>query len=73
MSLWNVDDAATQNMMGLFGEELFNPQPFFPATALRKAMLRYKEQDSLHAHWGAFTSMGNPFPGVFAMKTNPKE
>ena len=73
MSLWNVDDAATQNMMGLFGEELFNPQPFFPATALRKAMLRYKEEDSLPAHWGAFTSMGNPFPGMFAMKTKQKQ
>jgi CHAT domain-containing protein len=68
MSLWNVDDAATQKMMGLFGEELFTPQPFFPATALRKAMLRYKEQDSLPAHWGAFTSMGNPFPGEYSMQ-----
>jgi CHAT domain-containing protein len=68
MSLWDVDDKATQELMGYFVEELFKPQQFFPATSLRMAILRYKEKNMDPNAWAAFISMGIPYPSMVRCK-----
>ena len=61
MSLWSVDDQATQELMQIFMEEIQKPQKYFPAGHLRKAMLTYKEQRPDPIFWAAFANFGNPY------------
>jgi len=59
MSLWNVGDLATRDLMLLFIENLKSQ---IPAEALRQAMLQYRQRHP-NAHpsrWAAFTLFGTP-------------
>jgi CHAT domain-containing protein len=62
MSLWNVDDAATLALMSRFAQALSRPEPFafFPAEALRQAMLQTRKTHPDPAHWASFTTFGVP-------------
>lgn len=60
MSLWDVNDQATQELMQVFAEQLLIPQSYFPSNSLRNAMLQYKQKNPNPSAWGAFISMGTP-------------
>lgn len=60
MSLWDVEDKATQELMEYFYEELLKPQHFLPASGLRNAMLKYKTINPNPSAWSAFITMGTP-------------
>jgi CHAT domain-containing protein/Tfp pilus assembly protein PilF len=58
VSLWQVPDKATSDLMVAFYQELEkNPDK---ARALRQAMLKTKEKYPGAANWAAFTIIGNP-------------
>jgi len=66
MSLWNVDDEATKNLMVDFFNEL-EAQRATPAgeqreEALRNAMLKARARDADPALWAGFTVFGLPTP-----------
>jgi hypothetical protein len=63
MSLWSVDDVATQTLMQLFMEELRTTQPFFPSEPLRQAMLKYRRRhpDQSPLFWASFSTLGTPY------------
>ncbi|MDB9312875.1 CHAT domain-containing protein [Spirulina sp. CS-785/01] len=56
MSLWDVPDAPTADLMTMFYENLQNGQN--KAQAMREAMLRIKEEHPEPKHWAGFTVMG---------------
>jgi hypothetical protein len=56
MSLWVIDDAATQELMRRFIENA-KARPI--AEALRLAMQKFRESDPDPAHWAAFNVYGN--------------
>ena len=58
MSLWNVSDKATVALMKSF---VSNLQKDIPAEALRKAMLKTREDYPSPAHWAAFVYFGLPY------------
>lgn len=55
MSLWNVDDAATRELMESFVKHF---QTQIPAEALRQAMLEVRQQRPNSAEWAAFVFFG---------------
>lgn len=57
MSLWSVDDAATNNLMQAFVKNLEND---IPASALRKAMLEVRKQHPYPSEWASFVLFGTP-------------
>lgn len=57
MSLWNVDDAATNELMQAFVKHLKDD---IPAEALRKAMVEIKEQRPAPSQWASFVLFGTP-------------
>jgi CHAT domain-containing protein/Tfp pilus assembly protein PilF len=58
VSLWQVDDKATSDLMVEFYQQLEkNPDK---ARALRQAILKIKEKHPGAANWAAFTIIGNP-------------
>lgn len=63
MSLWSVDDVATQTLMQLFMDGLRTPHPFFPSEPLRQAMLKYRRQhpDQGPLFWASFSTLGIPY------------
>lgn len=66
MSLWNVDDAATAQLMTLYMEELSKPSSFSPAEPWRRAILRFRQQHSKDPlHWAAFQQFGIPYSAQF--------
>jgi hypothetical protein len=66
MSLWNVDDIATRDLMTDFIGQLGNggtrPVAMPREQALRTAMLKSRERDADPALWAAFTLFGLPTP-----------
>jgi CHAT domain-containing protein len=62
MSLWNLDDEASVELMKIYLEELQKSTPFFPSQNLRNAMLRFRKTHPNPAHWGPFVSFGSPYP-----------
>src|SRR5919202_1631857 len=58
MSLWSVDDVATNELMQEFIKYLKNGD--IPAEALRKAMLEVRKQRSDPAQWASFVLFGTP-------------
>lgn len=56
MSLWNVDDEATQDLMMLFYTEFAKHGD--PQEALRWAQRKLKNKYPLPVHWGAFVLIG---------------
>jgi CHAT domain-containing protein len=56
MSLWNVDDEATQQLMTSFYEELLQTGDQY--AAFRKAQQRTKEKYPSPFYWGAFIMVG---------------
>jgi len=61
MSLWNVNDEATADLMVAFIRELENSVEFIPAVALRKAILQTREKWPNPAHWSSFVVFGIPY------------
>jgi CHAT domain-containing protein len=59
MSLWDVEDLATRDLMLLFVENL---KMHIPSEALRQAMLEYKKRNpkAPPSQWAAFTLFGTP-------------
>ena len=66
MSLWNVDDIATRDLMTDFIGQLANggtgPAAVAREQALRTAMLRSRDRNVDPALWSAFTLFGLPTP-----------
>lgn len=66
MSLWNVDDIATRDLMTDFIGQLANggaaPTAVPREQALRTAMLNSRQRDADPALWAAFTLFGLPTP-----------
>lgn len=60
MSLWNVPDAPTKDLMIEFYERLLNGTP--KAEALRQAQLEIRKQHAHPRNWGAFICQGDPGP-----------
>ena len=60
MSLWNVSDEATAELMQILFDELLNDEPSTPAYALRKAQLALRERWDSPAYWASFASFGIP-------------
>ncbi len=58
ISLWSVNDESTKNLMVMFMNQLQQPDYFFPASHLRKAILEYKRKDNTLAHWAPFMVFG---------------
>lgn len=58
MSLWNVNDASTSELMQAFVRHLTNE--VIPAEALRLAMLETRETYPNPADWAAFVLFGSP-------------
>lgn len=57
MSLWNVSDAATADLMQAFVKQL---KTQVPAEALRQAMLEVRPRHPDPAHWASFVLFGTP-------------
>ena len=61
MSLWNVNDEATADLMVAFITELQTNKDFIPAVALRNAILKTREKYPDPAHWASFVVFGIPY------------
>jgi hypothetical protein len=61
MSLWNVYDDATRELMELFIAELKAGGDFFPADSLRAAMRRLREKRPDPGEWASFVVFGIPY------------
>lgn len=61
MSLWSVDDEKTKELMLLYLEELKKPAYFFPASPLKKAIIRFKKENPNPVYWAAFSVFGFTF------------
>jgi CHAT domain-containing protein len=59
VSLWNVSDRATTDLMVAFYQE-WQGNGIGKAQALRQAMLRVKEEYPNPYYWAAFTLIGEP-------------
>jgi hypothetical protein len=57
MSLWNVNDKATSELMGIFLEEL-PKNSWKPAIAMQKSMIRYRKIAPNPTLWAAFSVFG---------------
>lgn len=62
MSLWNVDDTETAELMTEFVTQLQKPQAFFPAEHWRQAVLEYRKRKKKDEplNWAAFQTFGVP-------------
>ncbi|MCU0395016.1 MAG: CHAT domain-containing protein [Chitinophagaceae bacterium] len=58
VSLWSVDDKATQELMTGFIRFLRRPEKFYPAQPLRQAVLQLKKQYSHPVYWAPFSVFG---------------
>ncbi|MEZ4826234.1 MAG: CHAT domain-containing protein [Bacteroidia bacterium] len=63
MSLWSVDDSATNSLMQLFMQKIHEPHRFFPCEPLRQAMLEYRKQnpEAEPIYWASFSTFGIPY------------
>lgn len=63
MSLWSVDDHATNSLMQLFMRKIHEPHKFFPSEPLRQAMLEYRRlyPDDKPIFWASFSTFGIPY------------
>ena len=60
-SLWNVDDAATADLMKDFYQGMLGPEKLRPAAALRQAQIRMWQRDQYRSpfYWAAFVMNGD--------------
>jgi CHAT domain-containing protein len=63
MSLWSVDDEATNSLMQIFMRKIQQSNKFFPSEPLRQAILEYRKQypQAGPLHWAAFSNFGIPY------------
>lgn len=69
MSLWNVDDAETAELMTEFVKQMQKPTPFFPAEPWRQAVLEYRKRKKKDEplNWAAFQTFGVPYSPAFSV------
>ncbi len=67
MSLWDVNDKATGEMMPMVIDSMFQFDSFFPAAQMRNAILAYRKQNPKPRDWGAFSIFGVPYPTFVKM------
>lgn len=69
MSLWNVDDAETAELMTEFVKQMQKPTAFFPAEPWRQAVLTYRKRKKKDEplNWAAFQTFGVPYAPVFSV------
>jgi CHAT domain-containing protein len=62
VSLWNVDDAATAELMARFYREMLGPRRLSPAAALREAQVSISREPRWRAqyYWAGFVLQGEP-------------
>jgi hypothetical protein len=60
MSLWSVNDTATNSFMQTFMRDLLDERGLAPAEALRQAMLETKRAQPDPSKWAAFMVFGTP-------------
>ncbi|RYY65075.1 MAG: CHAT domain-containing protein [Chitinophagaceae bacterium] len=63
MSLWEISDGQTPELMALFTRYLVNEgkgQTYFPYEALRRAVREYKKKQPDPYFWAAFSMFGVP-------------
>lgn len=60
LSLWDVADQSTAELMVLFYRELQGDDLLRPAAALRRALLRHRERHPRPYHWAPFVLIGRP-------------
>ncbi|WP_165917305.1 CHAT domain-containing protein [Flaviaesturariibacter aridisoli] len=63
MSLWEISDGQTPELMALFTRYLVNEgkgQTYFSYEALRRAVLEYKKKQPDPYSWAAFSMCGVP-------------
>jgi CHAT domain-containing protein len=67
MSLWNVDDAETAELMTEFVAQMQKPHVFFPAEPWRQAVLEYRKRKKKDEplNWAAFQTFGVPYGPAF--------
>jgi CHAT domain-containing protein len=63
MSLWDISDNKTPELMKYFFEELYSKKnySFFPYDAFRTAVIRFKKQNPDPEYWAAFSMFGVPY------------
>lgn len=73
MSLWNVDDAETAELMTEFVNQLQKPHAFFPAEPWRQAVLEYRKRKKKDEplNWAAFQTFGVPYGPAFPVSLHP--
>jgi CHAT domain-containing protein len=62
MSLWNVPDEQTQQLMNNFYKLMLGCTPSGRAEALHRAQLELKSRYPHPYYWGAFICQGDPRP-----------
>lgn len=60
MSLWSVDDEATNELMQIFMKHLIGGKVDIPSEALRQAMLEVKKKRPKQSEWASFVLFGTP-------------
>lgn len=62
VSLWNVSDEATAELMSHFYKGMFGPKQLSPAAALRAAQVELSRHERWRSpyYWAAFTLLGEP-------------
>lgn len=67
MSLWNVDDAETAELMTEFVHQMQKSSVFFPAEPWRQAVLEYRKRKKKNEplNWAAFQTFGMPYSPAF--------
>jgi CHAT domain-containing protein len=73
MSLWNVDDAETAELMTAFVIQMQKPHTFFPAEPWRQAVLEYRKRKKKDEplNWAAFQTFGVPYGPAFPVSLHP--
>jgi len=62
LSLWSINDQETATLMGFFFDYLKEADNLMPHAAMRKAILKYKnEVNDNPNYWASFSIFGVPY------------